>query len=261
MAVRGDAARVLGADLEEHAHHGRPQRVLGDREAGLLDGALDERRRRLDGRRVVQAGQRGVVAAVEADHLVAALVRGELHVELAVGGDGDRERRERAERVQQAARRHGDALLLVGAVALEAHRHALHDGDLQVGGGDLEVVAVALEEHALEDGQRALAGHGAVDGSEGLAELGAGDGELHRIGRGDQGSIGRRGGKDKRLSVRVSSDWVGVRSFTANPEATVGRSRRRRRRPTTSIRLPILLSSRSTSGMTDQGEARDRLAP
>src|SRR5690606_29801703 len=40
-------------------------------------------------------------------------------------------------------------------------------------------VAVALEEDAFQDGQRALGRHGPADGGERLEQVGAGDGELH----------------------------------------------------------------------------------
>ena len=62
---------------------------------------------------------------------------------------------------------------------IELDGHSLHDRDLEVGRGELQRVAVLLEEDALEDRERALARNGAAGSGERFLEVGGGDGELH----------------------------------------------------------------------------------
>ena len=67
------------------------------------------------------------------------------------------------------------------AVALDEFEGGV-EGELAVGGGELEVVVVDLEEEIVQDGHAVFRSDDATEGLEALREDAAGDGELHMVG-------------------------------------------------------------------------------
>jgi hypothetical protein len=122
--------------------------------------ALDAR---ISGSRHIMRRCRLVARADEAD---LAGARGKRHV--------DTLRRQGVHEVGQQARGDGN-----GAFFLDLSADPAGQGDLQVGGGQLETAAVAGHENVAGDGQRAAGSYGPSDDAEAAREVFLKAGQLH----------------------------------------------------------------------------------
>jgi hypothetical protein len=174
VAVGGDEAQRVGGGLEEDAVQVVAGLVGGDGEERAIDHVEEELRVDLAEGDLLEARERREVLGGQADDLELGGAAPDLEVVVRGLLERDRLLGQRLHDVVQVPRGHRDrALLQHLALVLRG------DGQVEVGGGDDDLVLPRLEEDVGEDRHRALLLHDALRAAERLRELGGRDLQFH----------------------------------------------------------------------------------
>jgi len=175
VAVGGDHGERLGLDDEEGAVEGVARFFVGDGEDGAGDERLEGHGGDAGGGHGGEFWHLGIVGAGHADHLGVGTAGADLHPVVIEEFDGDVALGEELDVVVKLSG--GDG---AGAGFFDFDGGAGADGLIEIGGGDVEAVAVGFDEEVGQNGNGGLALDHALGGGELLDQFLAANGNFHR---------------------------------------------------------------------------------